>query len=448
MTARAETVALVTGLPEDELARRPAYHQPDLPIRFRGPHRNFALDLDRFAADLRHEVPPRLCDLIETAATVYAADLAFKRGDNEDWVRSMFLLVPVRDVDFWRSVEPQLGGLLYLLSHDNCVFDFCRRAEPGESARSPGTGGLTGFDCVALLSGGIDSFAGATALLAAGRRPLFVAHRPQNALISAAQEHVRRCLGQRFGREVKLVVDRSGPTRTCGGEQPFPPPEARESSQRTRSFLYLSLGAAACTAARAAQLICPENGVLAINPPLTEARVGGNSTAGTRPRVLARFSELLAAMGLSVRVENPFLFQTKGQLVRDVLRPHFSAAQIQGAVSCWMTGRASRPCGGCVPCLVRAVAMHAAGLPPEAHNLDPLDPGSAPAADTDAHANLVDLVSFARRVSSLSDTQLLEATPVLLESPPAANIREAIGLLRRFAAEVGRAAAGLPLARA
>lgn len=447
MTGPAKTVALVTGLPEDERDRWPAHGPADLQISLRGPGRNFALDIDRLTADLHHDITPHLRDLIEIAATVYAADLALKRGEDEDWVRSVSFLVPVRDLDFWQDVEPQLGGLLYLLSHDNYTFEFRRREQPPKQVPPSQTGGLGGFGCVALLSGGIDSFAGGTALLATGRKPLFVAHRPQNPAVSAAQEHVRRCLGERFEREVTLVVDHSGPTRTRGGRRPFPPPEAREPSQRTRSFLYLSLGAAACAAAGASQLICPENGVLAINPPLTEARVGGNSTAGTRPRVLARFSKLLSAMGLSIKVENPFLSQTKGQLVRDVLRPHFSAAQVQGAVSCWMVGRGSRPCGGCVPCLVRAVAMHAAGLPPEAHNIDLLDPSSAIGADTDAHANLVDLVIFARRVSSLDDGELLEMCPTLLELPPEGDIPEAIGLLRRFADEVGQATTGLPLAR-
>jgi 7-cyano-7-deazaguanine synthase in queuosine biosynthesis len=448
MTSPAQTVALVTGLPEDELAGRPAYQRPDLRVSFEGARRNFTLDIRRLARDLRHEISPRLCDLIEIAATVYAADLAFKRGENEDWVRSVSLLIPVRDPDLWRSVEPQLCGLLYSLSHDNCVLEFCRRVEPGESVRPSEAGVPGGFDCVALLSGGIDSFAGATALLATGRSPLFVAHRPQNAVISAAQRHVCQCLGQRFGRHVRLIVNRARPVRTEEGEGRFPSPEARESSQRTRSLLYLSLGAAACEAAGVGQLVCAENGVLAINPPLSEARVGGNSTAGVRPRVLARFSDLLRAMGLSVEVQNPFLYQTKGQLLRDVLRKHFSARQIQGAVSCWMAGRASRPCGGCVPCLVRAVSMHAAGLPPEAHGISPLDPASTVGTGTDAHANLVELVGFARRVSASSDAELLRLCPVLLELPPGGNVSGAIDLLRRFTAEVNEATANLPLARA
>jgi len=449
MTAPRRTVALLTGSQDDTCAPGHEARGFDRLVDLRPPGRNFALDAGRLARQLRCTIPPRLQDLIEIAATVYGADLALKRGENEQWVRSIFCLIPVRDADFWRSIEPQLAEFLYVLSHDSFEFEFPARAERAEG---PGDilpdDALQGFDCVALLSGGIDSFSGATALLATGRTPLFVAHRPQNALVAAAQEHVRECLEARFGRRVEVVVDRSGPVRPEGAAQPFPPPEAREPSQRTRSFLYLSLAAVACRAADVRQLICPENGVLAINPPLTEARVGGNSTAGARPRALAQFADLLAAAGLPVEVENPFIYQTKGQLIRDVLRPQFSARQIQGTVSCWMAGRASRPCGGCVPCLVRTVAMQAAGLPAEAHVVDPLGPEQMAGRHTDARANLVDLISLARRVSRLADAELLREYPVLLDLPPAVNVGEAIGMLRRFADEVHQATTSLRIARA
>jgi 7-cyano-7-deazaguanine synthase in queuosine biosynthesis len=268
-----------------------------------------------------------------------------------------------------------------------------------------------------------------------------VAHRPANPAIAAAQEHVRQCLARRFGHEVESAAIRCGPAPGSDTEHPYPPPEARETSQRTRAFLFLSLGAAACHATGSEVLYCPENGVLAVNLPLTEARVGGYSTAGTRPRTLSRFAELLRALGLPLRIENPFVYQTKGQLVRDVLRPSFAAADIQGAVSCWMAGRASRPCGTCIPCLVRALAMQTAGLPREAHLVDPLSTGGETGPESAARANLVDLITLTHRLRALSDQELLHAYPVLLELPPDAAIRPAVAMLRRFAEEAEQALA-------
>ncbi len=441
-------VVVVTGLPPDALGRHTEYAAPDLTLALAGPSRNLLLDHHRIAAQLGGGLPERLLDLLEIALAVYCADIAFLRRQNEDWVRSTSFLAPVRDPDFWQTLEPQLAELLYVLSHDAYTFRFEPRTENGgprteDQGQTPtASEGVGRHDCAALLSGGIDSFAGATALLATGRRPLFVAHRPQNPAIVAAQEHVREALGRRFGPGVALAAIRCGPGRTASPEHPYPPPAERETSQRTRSFLFLSLGAAACCAAGVDTLYCPENGVLALNVPLTEARVGGCSTGSTRPKTLVRFSQLLAALGCPIRVENPFVYQTKAQLIRDVLRPHFSVGDIQGAVSCWMAGRYSRPCGGCVPCLIRAIGMEIAGLPREAYLVDPLATGGATGPESAARANLVDLLTFAQRFRSLDDMALLRVYPVLLEFPPEVPIRPAVAMLRRFADEVAHVLQG------
>jgi hypothetical protein len=199
------------------------------------------------------------------------------------------------------------------------------------------------------------------------------------------------------------------------------------------------LGAIACHAAGVDELLCPENGVLAVNLPLTEARIGGYSTAGTRPQTLAGFQRLLAALDLSVRIENPFLYQTKGQLIRDVLRPYFAPEAIQSTVSCWMAGRLSRPCGACIPCLVRAVAMRTAGLPSEAHAVDPFSTGAEVGPESAARANLVDLLTLVGRLQRLSDCELYRAYPMLLEMAAAASVPAVIRMLRRFAEEVSEA---------
>jgi len=441
-------VVVATGLPPDALGRWAEHGTPDLTLALSGPHRNVVLDHDRLTAQLGRGLPDRLLDLLEIALAVYSADIAFPRQENEDWVRSTSFLLPVRDPDTWQQIEPQLAEFLYVLSHDAYVFEFERRTgDRGprtEDERHPAEAGgpQCGHDCAALLSGGIDSFAGATALLATARRPLFVAHRPQNPAIVTAQEHVRKALARRFGADTALAAIRCGPARTPRPEYPYPPPDERETSQRTRSFLFLSLGAAACCAAGVDTLYCPENGILSLNVPLTEARVGGYSTASTRPKTLARVCSLLSALGFPIRVENPFVYQTKAQLVRDVLRPHFTVADIQGAVSCWMAGRYSRPCGGCIPCLIRAISMEAAGLPREAHLVDPLATGGATGPESATRANLVDLLTFTHRFRSLDDISLLRAYPMLLELPPEVSTRAAVAMLKRFAEEAATALAG------
>ncbi|MBM3497147.1 MAG: hypothetical protein FJX74_00610 [Armatimonadetes bacterium] len=432
------TVVVETSLPATTREALPEYARPDLTLCFEGPGRNVEVDLSQTTEALGGDPPPRLRDLLEIAVAVYVADLAFLRGQNEGWVRSTHFLVPVRDPAFWRDHEPQLALALYVLTHDNYGFHFCARAEPDDVPASPCK--FADVDCVSLLSGGIDSFAGAALLLATGRRPLFVGHRSQNPTIVASQDHVRQALTDAFGEPVQFVPVSCGPSRGRGGAgRPYPPPEERETSQRARSFLYLALGALGCQATGAGHLLCPENGVLAVNLPLTEARVGGYSTAGVRPQTLAAFRRLLDALGVPLTIDNPFLYQTKGQLIREILRRYFPPDVIQGAVSCWMTGRLSRPCGACIPCLVRAISMHAAGLPPEAHAVDPFSTGAPAGPESAARANLVDLLTLVGRLQRRSDPELLRAYPLLLELAPEAGLAGILQMLRRFAAEAQEA---------
>ncbi|MGQ9733181.1 MAG: hypothetical protein ACUVX8_18140 [Candidatus Zipacnadales bacterium] len=435
-----KTVVIGTALPPNILAHHPEFESPDLILRFDGSRPNVLLNASVLSASLGCPIPPQLKDLLEIAVAVYAADIAFPRGQNDDWVRSCAFLIPVRDPAFWCNMESALAETLYVLSHDVFVFEFCARTEPKVGLASPHR--CSPFfiaDCVSLLSGGIDSFAGATLLLATERSPLFMAHRPHNPAVIASQEHVVECLRRNFGPSVCFLPVPCGPSWAAYSDEPFPPPEMREVSQRTRAFLYLALGAIACHAIGSEELFCPENGLLALNPPLTEARVGGYSTAGTRPRTLAYFEKLFAALGTPIHLLNPFLYQTKGQLIRDILRPHFSTAAIQHTVSCWMVGRMSRPCGSCIPCLVRAISMHAAGLPAEAYFVDPLHLGRNTRPNSAARANLVDLLVFVHRLRTMNEIELLHAYPVLLDLPPGISLHGLIAMLRRFANEASAA---------
>lgn len=437
------SVVVASGLPELARRMRGEYGDPDLTLDWQGPRRNVVMHLAEITAALGCTVPPVLADLLEIAVAIYAADIAFLRGANEAWVRSVRMLIPVRELELWRTLEPQLAEALYVLSHDNYMFDFCERNEAASVyASCPAQKRFAGAECVALLSGGLDSLAGAVMLLTTGRVPLFIAHRPYNPAIVASQQHVYRCLREAFDRPFYFVPIRMGPARGGNPAYPYPPPEQRETSQRTRSFLYLTLGALGCYAVGAGQIFCPENGVLAVNLPLTSARVGGYSTAGARPQTLRRFGALLEALGFSVTVENPLLYQTKGQLVRDILRRYLSPDAIQGTVSCWMAGRYSRACGSCIPCLLRAIAMRTAGLPPEAHMLEPFAAGDTLSPETAGRANLVDLLTFVERLRRMSDFELLRAYPVLLELASEADIAAIIQMLRRFGDEAVAALGG------
>ena len=424
-------VVLTAGLSQPPAPGQEA----DLILAWEGPQRNVLRNLDDLHALLPRHPSPLAADLTDIAAAVYMADIGLSRGRNEHWVRQISLQVPVREPDFWPAHAEDLSYLLYVLSRDSFSFDFVAREAPDETLASEAAAAAP--DCVCLFSGGVDSLAGAAMLLHTGRRPLLLCHQSGNPTIQAAQARVAQLMEQLHPGASAFAGVRLQANGSCGAATaPFPPAAAREPSQRCRGFLYMSLALAAANALGVEQAFLCENGLLTMALPLSSARIGGQSTRSTHPKVVALVNRLAADAALGCTLTNPFLYQTKAEVIRDLLRPVLPPFEIQRTVSCWATGRASRQCGGCVACLVRRLSMLAAGLPDEAYELDVLG-RPADYVGTDAYANLVDLLSLCSEFGRCSDLGLLQMSPELLDCAAAGvSLPEALGMYRRFAAEV------------
>jgi hypothetical protein len=110
-----------------------------------------------------------------------------------------------------------------------------------------------------------------------------------------------------------------------------------------------------------------ENGLIALNPPLTPRRIGSHSTRTAHPHFLANVQDILSASGLPIIIANPYRHQTKGEMAK----PHAAEANFRNlaatTISCGKWKRRNQQCGRCVPCLIRRASLHAA------HVLDDTD---------------------------------------------------------------------------
>ncbi len=426
-------VAVVCEPPDRAAARCPQVGAAELLLDWRTERANVRIDvpcLSHLSASALFDVA---CDLLDIAVALYVADIAVPRGKREAWARHIELAVPVREPELWESVRTELGRLIYVLTRDDIALTFYPAAQcPG---RTHGRPRMPDFepDCVSMLSGGLDSLAGAVMLQRAGRRPAYCMHRSGNPTVRAAQDATVATL-QRHRPGAGVLCDATVAPGPRGADAlPFPPPEEREPSRRLRSLLFMALAAATAEGAGVEEVLMCENGPMTTGVPLSPARAGSMSTQSTHPAAIEHFNAVVAALGLRGRISNPFVYETKGDLVRDVLAPNLSPEQIQATVSCWAVGRANRPCGGCVPCLQRAIAMAWAGLPAEAHMIDLLgSPRSY--VGTDAWGNLVDLLRNARRLATSTDLDMLAAHPALLAPPSSGlNLPDVLAMLRRNA---------------
>ena len=107
-----------------------------------------------------------------------------------------------------------------------------------------------------------------------------------------------------------------------------------------------------------------ENGFIALNPPLTGARIGSLSTRTAHPEFFGRLQRILDVAGLRVQITNPYSAKTKGDMLLGSADQTLLRAEAAKSTSCGRFQRFKyRHCGRCVPCQVRRGAFLAWGVP-------------------------------------------------------------------------------------
>jgi hypothetical protein len=286
----------------------------------------------------------------------------------------------VSDVDRWESVRAPLLRLLAFLTGDHWEIAFYPAARGRPARRGPRRRFRPrpfAASAACLLSGGLDSFIGASDALAAGERLALVSHTAAGTSVAAgpAQSAVVRALRQQYGAPSLRHL----PFWVTAPKQQFA--DVTEDTTRSRSIIFLALGALVASALPPGpdrpRLIVPENGLISLNAPLTDNRLGSLSTKTTHPHTLDLFGEVLSGIGLEVRVETPYQLATKGEMMANARDRAFVERVAKGTVSCarptqtrWLRPEqraadhrvARLHCGYCVPCIIRRSAMAAVGL--------------------------------------------------------------------------------------
>ena len=343
-------------------------------LRTHGATANVNVRLEDLAKAFEQHLSPRLEDLLEIAAYVYTADCATQRGGNwadddttEPWDRDFHFVIPVRDLVFWTRIEirDHLVEMLRLLSDDKYAFTFRQLTheppkqlylEYGDWEDWP----FYGVSRVLMFSGGLDSLAGALDTAANGENLVLVSHRPVSTQ-SSRQTKLFHALRQRFSSPMIHVPVWINKDESKG----------RETTQRTRSFLYASLGSIVASSVNAGGVRFFENGVVSLNLPVADEVTRARASRTTHPIALEYFEKFYSmVIERKIVFDNPFLFKTKTDVVSLI-------AAKNGSELIGLTCSCSHPmfqsktqwhCGACSQCIDRRLAVLAAKM--EAHDTE------------------------------------------------------------------------------
>jgi 7-cyano-7-deazaguanine synthase in queuosine biosynthesis len=367
-------------------------------------------------------------DLLVLASAIFAADRASARGEREEIARHISLSVPVVHFARLLPLVPITEKILRVLSNDRWSITFRQHAGDLEHAEFDNDqAGRT-----LLFSGGLDSLAAAVRF-SQGPDPLqLVSHITRNVRTKKAQQELVEMLpGDRQIPHYQFFAS------SREGEEELAHHDI-ETSQRTRSFLFMTLGALAARRAGHHRLVVlAENGQMAIHLPLTSGRIGAFSTHTAHPDVLVLMQQFLsAALDYPVTIANPFVHLTKAEVVGIVANAVPDSIPV--SESCWKNARpmagGAHHCGECVPCFVRRIAIEHHGADRTLYNRDPWahDFATLPPDDL-GRRNLADLVEFARAMEILDDEGVMAEWPELYSEN--IDAPETISMYRRFASE-------------
>ena len=380
-------------------------------------------------------------DLGIMAAAVTAADTRISRQEDaqDSWTREIDLYLPVSDVNLWTDNVQLIVRILRFLTGDIWRVSFRARPKGMKSLldRPPELVGPT-FDSICLFSGGLDSFIGAIDLVEKKKNPIFVSHHKDAS--TKSQEVCAATLGKQYGdlgpRHVRANVS---------FDKNDLPGLGTETTTRGRSFIFFALAALAADSIDGiAPLYVPENGLISLNVPLDPLRLGAWSTRTTHPFYMARWQELLNNLGIGARLQNPYRFKTKGEMLSGCANQAFISKHYDITVSCssitkgrWK-GLPPGHCGYCTPCLIRRASIKAAfGKDTTQYSIPDLNAQPLNAREAES----VDVRSFQmmhRRLSKNADlTRVLLHKTGPLDDYSASEISDYAAVFKRGIEEVG-----------
>lgn len=310
---------------------------------------------------LQPNVPSYIADLLDLAAALHTVDRVVAPHPRRR--RRLQINVPLREPALFcrGEVLSALHDILLWYTEDEWTINF--RSRPA-GFRQASCGFGHDEREVALWSGGLDSLAGLAGRLRDSPATRFMlVGTGSNKEILGLQRILYQDLCRRLPQD-----DIALSQVTIHPEGVSSVPGRLNSAPRLRGAVFLLVGAAQALCAGQTTLHVYENGVGAINLPLSGGLAGIDHSRAVHPRSLRLVSRFLTLVADEpIEIVNPFLFATKAKMCRAIRHSGLSDL-IKHTISCDTKPRRSygnvkvRHCGKCTSCLLRRQALAAADI--------------------------------------------------------------------------------------
>ncbi|EPZ51922.1 hypothetical protein M902_2350 [Bacteriovorax sp. BAL6_X] len=306
-------------------------------------------------------------DLVDVSIAIFNLDKLCPREMRERWVRRINLHIGLRNAAAFRQIKDKLEWALSVLGADNINFVISDYVDQEFTSFRPNkfSRKIRNATDICLLSGGQDSLVGAAKLLDEDKNLIFVRiNTNDRANLSQIQGHLGVVENGSFNFFSQTAVN--------PGDTPY----EKESSQRLRSFHFLSIASVIAKLNNLEDIYINENGIMAVHLPLDVARSSSFSTRTAYPLFLKLFGEVVSTwLDTTINIKNKLALYTKAEVLELGYSLNIDDA-IDWTVSCAHSGTIQQTvkkqrskdylmaptadeyhCGYCFPCVLRRLSM-------------------------------------------------------------------------------------------
>lgn len=377
--------------------------------------KHFRFDIHRIDEFFSKALMSPMIDLLRIGMAAYVVDRLVRRKRRDQqrhWSRSLALRVGVLEPDLWNTdeIRDSLTECLEFLTDDSWDITFEQDDRRVRKEWQQQLFLFTSESRLCLYSGGLDSAAGlGNRLLADPNRPtipITVWHQGgQRHIVQRQIDSLREHCPQ---SDLNPLVFKSHLLHGASEKR------REESTQRSRSFLFMAAGAATASMCDCPEIEIYESGIGAINLPLMEGMTGSRTTRSTHPEFLRLMSRLVSTIANhDMSFTLPFHDKTKDDIVAELAQNGLGELA-KATVSCVhfpLREKTGKQCGVCPACLFRRQAMLTAGIEEaaETYKYD-LFTGRQGATGTPAN-KLRFLKAYLMQVRELKEVRLGEKLP-------------------------------------
>lgn len=295
--------------------------------------------------------------LLYLSAIVYAIDRSVDRHiySIDGWSREFDVDIVIPKHEHFITIQDEINKMLSFLTGDywNCRFvDEADVVYPKFKTHTD----YDNIKQVILFSGGLDSLIGAIDYLSQNPNDHLYLSSHYDRFMGGPkndQKKVRQALIKKYKSSIKY---RDAVLIT--------PKLSIEMSCRSRSFMFFALATIVASYAKC-DVVVPENGSVSLNYPLSPSRRASCSTRTTHPLFIMRYQNMINALGLNIRIYNPYEFMTKGEMVQQCADKNFLLQVVDLSNSCGKRNMHQQMydnpnathCAHCMPCMYRKAAL-------------------------------------------------------------------------------------------